>query len=117
VTATDAVVERELDLLSPAVRADRARLEQLLHPEFVEIGASGRRWTRAEIVDALVATPGVDDLRVADVHARALGPDVVLVTYTTRRRGSAVHRSSIWVRRGADWVARFHQGTPAPDDA
>lgn len=40
----DRVAELERELQSPACRADEARLRQLLAPDFVEIGASGRRW-------------------------------------------------------------------------
>ena len=111
----DDVAELELRLLDPAVRGDRALLEALLHPDFVEVGASGRRWTRSQIIDALVAAPSVDDLQVAELQSRALGADVVLVTYTARRAGSTARRSSIWVRREPGWVVRYHQGTPVDE--
>jgi len=38
------VVRRELLLLDPVVRADVGRVRGLLHPDFVEFGASGRIW-------------------------------------------------------------------------
>ena len=41
------VLELELQLLDPAVRGNRVAVEQLLHPDFVEVGASGRIWDRA----------------------------------------------------------------------
>jgi ribonuclease HI len=111
-TSAEDVAERELSLLNPAVRGDRAQLEALLHPDFVEVGASGRRWTRSQIIDALVDAPSVDDLQVSDLQSRALDTDVVLVTYSVRRAGTTTLRSSIWVRRELGWVVRFHQGTP-----
>ncbi|UFS59278.1 nuclear transport factor 2 family protein [Subtercola endophyticus] len=49
------VVEAERALLSPEVRGDRAALERLLDRQFIEIGQSGRLWTRAEMIAALVA--------------------------------------------------------------
>jgi ribonuclease HI len=52
-----AVVELERLLLRPDVRADRERVERLLHPEFEELGASGRVRDRASVVDAVVAHP------------------------------------------------------------
>jgi ribonuclease HI len=106
------VAQRERSLLSPAVRGDRAQLEALLHPDFVEIGASGRRWTRSQIIDELLAAPTVGDLEVADLAVRALSAEVLLVTYTTHRRGVTGRRSSIWVRTAHDWVVQFHHGTP-----
>jgi|SRR5215207_4390391 len=110
---TDRVVALERSLLTRAVRRDRARLERLLHPDFVEIGASGRRWSRAEMLDALPDEPSLDDVEAFDLVAQQLAPDVVLVTYSTRRATTSVHRSSIWVRRDGAWVVRFHQGTVA----
>ncbi len=109
----DRVVSLELALLDPAVRADAARLEALLHPEFVEVGASGRRWTRAEIIAELSAAATDDGAVPArDLTAHRVGSDTILLTFTTHRGGRDVHRSSLWVRVGGDWVVRFHQATP-----
>ena len=49
----EAVRAAELSLLGPDVRGDGARLRSILHPDFVEIGRSRRRWTRDEIIDSL----------------------------------------------------------------
>ena len=111
--STDRVLALERSLLTRAVRADRDRLERLLHPDFVEIGASGRRWSRAEMLDALSDEPSLDDVEAIDLLGRQLAADVVLVTYSTRRATTSVHRSSIWVRRDGKWVVLFHQGTVA----
>jgi len=48
------VVELELALLTTSVRRSRTQLEGLLDPEFREVGASGRLWTREEIIADLV---------------------------------------------------------------
>ena len=47
------VIESEMALLTPRVRSSRARVDSLLDPDFREIGASGRFWTRPEIISAL----------------------------------------------------------------
>ena len=109
----DVVAQLERELLSPAVRADPARLAQLLHPSFLEIGASGRRWTREEMIAALVASPDAD-VDVDELLAEHVAPEVVLVTSRTRRGDAAARRSSLWVRVGGRWLVRFHQGTPIP---
>ena len=36
----------EVELHQGATRADRARMDTLLHPQFVEFGRSGAVWTR-----------------------------------------------------------------------
>jgi hypothetical protein len=43
-TDVAAVVRRELELLEPAIRADASAVRERLHPDFREIGASGRLW-------------------------------------------------------------------------
>jgi ribonuclease HI len=117
----DGDVEREVAsleraLLDPAVRADPARVAALLHPGFVEIGASGRRWDRAAIVAELARDPGdtAEPLRAVDLRAQRLAPDVVLVTYRSEGPGRSAWRSSVWVLDGPTWVLRHHQGTPVP---
>ena len=112
-TALEDIVGCERELLTAAVHADRARLEAVLHPDFVEIGASGRRWTRDDMIAALLAAPEPGDVELYDVVARHVAAGAVLVTCTTRRATGAVHRSSLWVRHDERWVVRFHQGTPA----
>lgn len=108
----------ERELLDPAVRRDRARLHALLDAEFVEVGASGRVYTKAALVahlsDDAPATVHADDFKVL-----ALAPDAALVTYRTVRighdgtRGAPTLRCSLWRRTGQGWQMRYHQGTPA----
>jgi hypothetical protein len=108
------VMDSELRLLTPAVRRSPAAVEALLHPEFVEFGASGRRWDRPAMVAAIGA--GLTDgtvPEVSEVRGVRLAESVVLVTYVTRRPGQRVRRSSLWRRNAAGtWQLYFHQGTP-----
>jgi Domain of unknown function (DUF4440) len=50
-----AVIELELRLQKPDVRAEPGAVEALLHPGFSEFGASGRRWGKTEMIAALAA--------------------------------------------------------------
>jgi len=106
----DEVVALELLMLDPAVRADRAEVERLLHPEFREFGTSGQVWERGSIIAALAEDPG-PPARASDVEARVVAPDVVLVTYVAEAAGLRSLRSSLWVRDEGGWRALFHQGT------
>ncbi len=108
------VIGHELALLTPKVRQSRPALERLLDPEFREIGASGRSWTRPEIVSALVeADPGVDPIPTGEMKGTFVTPDVILLTYISDPGDRAALRSSLWRRRGGDWQLLHHQGTPA----
>ena len=104
------VIRLEKFLLDPALRASSDDVRALLHPDFVEFGASGQVWDRESIVAALSSDPAVSG-DSTDLSAVLLADDVVLLTYRiTGERGSL--RSSVWVRgRAGGWRLRFHQGT------
>ena len=110
------VVKRELQLLDPAVRADPRRVRGLLHPDFVEFGASGRIWDVATIFDALaVHEVPLGQGVVVDLIPVTLCPDIVLLTYRIDSQDRPSLRSSVWLRDAAgEWLLRFHQGTPVP---
>jgi hypothetical protein len=106
------VVRRELALLEPDVRADAERVLSLLHPDFLEHGASGRVWDRGSIA-AVTSGTGVP-IQATDLQTRYLGADAVLVTYRSREPGREALRSSVWLRDPeAGWLLLFHQGTPS----
>jgi glyoxylase I family protein len=87
-------------------------LDRLIADDFVEIGASGRRWTATEIRALLAGNPP-SPVTLDDFAVSPIGSDVFLATF--RIGGSPpTERSSIWVRREGRWIVRFHQGTPAP---
>jgi ribonuclease HI len=104
---THAAAGAERHLLDPTVRADAAALELLLHRDFTEIGRGGRVWTRAEMIEALLADPGVAGAP-AGLEVDELAYGNALVTYAL----GGVRRSSIWIRESGRWQIRFHQATP-----
>ncbi len=82
----------------------------VLDDEFRETGASGRSWTRDEMLAALAGSPPAEiEIRAFAIERLAVG--VVLATYETGPARPA-RRVSIWVREGDRWRLRFHQGTP-----
>ncbi|QDB79944.1 nuclear transport factor 2 family protein [Georgenia wutianyii] len=102
-------------LLSPAVRADRSRLEPLLSADFTEIGQSGRWWGREEILAELTGEslpPGPATL--TERAAREVGPGTLLLTYRLDLGTGASRRSSLWCEEDGAVRCVFHQGTPLP---
>ncbi|MGW5422197.1 nuclear transport factor 2 family protein [Streptomyces sp. NPDC003943] len=115
--AIAAAVDGELRLLDADVRAS-ADAPRLFDPEFIEVGASGRRWTYEEMVAALptLHRTGADSHRIEASGMRGvlLAPGLVHLTYETEIDGRRARRSSIW-RQGegdAGWRLYYHQGTP-----
>ncbi|MDN6239964.1 RNase H family protein [Corynebacterium variabile] len=114
-STADAVVDRELALLSDAVRGDRELASRLLHEGMTEISATGQRYSRDDVLDALsplVGFDAVDEVCAADITSSQIAPDVFLLIYTTSGVAGTVARSSLWVREGEQWTLRHHQATP-----
>ena len=112
---TDDIRSLEEQLLDCSVRASAERLDQLIADDFVEFGASGRVYTKPEIIAALLADPflGPGTPIVKEFRSLVLAPDVVLATY---RCGQSL-RSSLWRHDRTGWRMDFHQGTRTPSDA
>lgn len=94
------VIEREPALLSFLVRRSAHQFNDILDPEFREIGASGRLWTRAQMMAALAEDPydGGGAIAATQMAGAFVGPDLVLLTYVSNWQGRRARRSSQWRR-------------------
>lgn len=111
------VIAAERRLLDPAVRTDRTAVDELLHPAFTEIGASGRLWSRKEILDEMPDWQHSIDLLATDIEACRLGDDLIGLRYVCVAPHGRSRRSSLWHRDATGWRIRFHQGTRVHDAA
>jgi hypothetical protein len=91
--------------------------ESLIADTFVEIGASGRMWRKADILEALGQWPALERT-VEDFCVTTLSGSYYVVTYRLISMAQEGHerqstlRSSIWKQQGEGWQIIFHQGTP-----
>ncbi|MFI6107657.1 DUF4440 domain-containing protein [Streptomyces sp. NPDC051310] len=113
----------ELRLMDPEVRASRSLARQLLDPDFVEVGASGRRWTYDEMLAAMPEMDGATEsgprYEPSEFTGVLLAPGLVHLTYETTLDGNRARRSSLWRKQGTDatWQMYYHQATPVPPDS
>ncbi|MFJ4028192.1 RNase H family protein [Paenarthrobacter sp. NPDC089989] len=110
-SAEEVVVALERELLRPDVRADIGRIGVLLHPEFAEIGQSGRFWTRDAMMVALEEDPG-EHVELELLSADRLSENTILLNYRSLSHAGSALRSSVWLLDRGKWRLRFHQGTP-----
>lgn len=106
----------ERELLRPEVRADRACVDALLDDDFLEIGASGAVFGKAEALEALPEERGVA-FGAGTMRVHFVTAEVARVNYAAVRRIEGDERRSLrssWWRRDADghWRMVFHQGMP-----
>ncbi len=88
--------------------------EQVVAPDFWEIGASGRPYTRAfclQVLSQRGPTPARDSWRVSQARVQRLGADHCLLVYTLEQPGRITLRSTLWRQSAHGWLAVFHQGT------
>lgn len=114
----------ELRLLEPEVRRSAVLAGELLDPDFVEVGSSGQRWERAEMLAALPAfsssradANGVPEVpyEVREMRGTLLAPGLVQLTFQTVHAGQRAHRTSLWRDNpGNGWQLYYHQATPVP---
>lgn len=97
--------------------------ESLMAPGYWEVGASGRRYSRAFILEHLAKNIPVDAAAggwtTTDFACQALGPATYLLTYTLAQGARLTRRATVWQRRGPDWQILYHHGTTvtgAPDN-
>jgi hypothetical protein len=125
------VIQRELSFLQPDVRDSTAQIEALLHPDFTEVTAAGRRSGRREVITALATrqlrkaienaaeapgngaeAPAEEPARASGVSAIRLSGTVILVSYLGEQNGEQTRHSSLWLKTGPSWRLYFHQATP-----
>lgn len=108
----------ELELLAPATRHNRQRIYALLADDFQELGASGQRFGKAEVLAHLPQEQGIG-FSATDMQAEWLSTTVVLIQYGLTRTEAGIsnhsRRSSIWVFDQERWQMRYHQGTRVPN--
>ena len=84
-------------------------------PDYWEVGASGRRYSREFIRHFLEQNPPVDAAsagwRTSDHSVRRLGPDTFLFTYTLCQGDRVTRRATIWQTAAEGWRVLYHQGT------
>ncbi|MFI6506412.1 DUF4440 domain-containing protein [Streptosporangium sp. NPDC050855] len=110
----DELVRREPLFHRPEFGTTRADFEALTAPDFWETGASGRRYSRAYVLDALEERhkdPPAEEWKTSDFHCRELAADVYLLTYTLVLNGRVTRRATIWQHGSRGWTVLYHQGT------
>lgn len=110
------LLELELQLLDPKVRASAEALETLLSEDFLEFGGSGIRFGKEEAIAGLLQEPPVV-FEHSDIVYKELSPSIMHLTYRaiekrkTKPELSYSLRCSIWKNSLGIWRIVFHQAT------
>ena len=110
----DELIAREPIFHRLELGTTRRGFENMVEPDFWEVGASGRRYSREYVLDRLEErhrTQREDRWQTRGFQCRELAPDNYLLTYTLDQEGRITRRSTIWRRREGEWRIVYHQGT------
>ena len=92
----------------------REDYERMTDPDFWEVGASGRRYSRENVVESLEGrykNLTHETWYIEDFQCQEVAKDNYLVTYTLFQDDRQSRRSTIWRRSDNDWKIVYHQGT------
>jgi hypothetical protein len=98
----------------PELGTTRAEFEAQVADDFWEVGASGRRYSRAFVLATLEerwSHPHDSPWETRDFHCRQLGEATYALAYTLQQRERVSRRLTIWRKMQGSWKILFHQGT------
>ena len=106
--------QREPVFHHPEFGTTREDYENMMDPEFWEVGASGRRYSREFVLETLAnraPDPGESKWLTRDFQCREIAADNYLITYTLAQGLRITRRATLWRRTAAGWKILYHQGT------
>jgi len=110
----------EVELLSEATRTNLRRLNEIIADEYLEIGKSGKIYSKPEVIEALKKEK-YKEIKISGFEITPITDSVILAVYTAYQNRAEKNtivrsvRSSIWKLFGAGWKIIFHQGTIVSD--
>jgi len=90
----------------------RIDFESLMDEAFWEVGASGRIYDRACVLDCL-AVRGKESISVTmeDFNCFEIAPECYLLSYAQIESSRTTRRSAIWRKINTQWKNLYHQGS------
>lgn len=96
----------------------RKDFDKMIAPEFWEVSASGRRFSREFVLSTLeerYKNPIEAVWEIGDFHCLEIAADNYLMTYTLFQGERVTRRATIWRRTPDGWQIVYHQGTIVKD--
>lgn len=112
-------ITEELIALEPIfhrgeVATTREDFEKIIDKDFIEVGASGKKYFREEVIDTLVkrrASTNGEGWQTKDFNCIKLCDNIFLLTYILIQGDRISYRSTVWRNSENNWRVVYHQGT------
>ena len=98
----------------PEFGTTRADFEAMMDDGFFDVGASGRKYSREFVLEALQLRDhsAAEHLVVTDFACRQVAAGLYLVTYQLEQAHDRLsRRATLWRRTAQGWKVVYHQGT------
>lgn len=111
------IFQQEKFLLLPHSRGDVPVLDTILHDDFEEVSASGKKANKAMAMEWLIRDSDDSEWTLTDFTLRQISTDVVLANYIAtiilneKGQEKRYASSSIWRKSVGEWAMIYHQGT------
>ena len=103
-----------LTIHTPEAYSTLDAIDNMMAPNFWEIGASGRRYSReyvSKVLSERLQYPKFEKWISSGFHCQEITENNYLLTYLLQQGDRITQRSSIWRRTPKGWQILFHQGT------
>jgi hypothetical protein len=99
----------------PELGTSQADFEAMMAPEFWEVGASGKAYTREYVLEVLKQRQRTaiteEQLEISEFCCQRVSQDHYLVTYLLDQSGRKSRRVTLWRNTDDGWKIVYHQGT------
>ena len=118
-TILEELKKREPIFHHPEFGTSRSDFENMTEIDFWEVGASGQRYNKQEVIDTCVlryqdSNYIKNDLwETKNFECREISPNCYLLTYhlIQGKEKRLTHRATIWRLIDGEWKIFYHQGT------
>lgn len=102
----------------PEFGTTRNDFDRMMAEDFWEVGASGKRYSRAFVLESIEQRhrePVAENFNVSEFRCQHIALNHYLVTYLFDQAGRISRRSTLWHKSAEGWKIVYHQGTLVQD--
>ena len=110
------ILELEKSLFKYEFISDKNYLNRVIDDSFMEVGKSGKKFDKADVVNELSALEADRKIAIYNYTCDEIAENLYLVHYITKSDEEKIFRSSIWKDENDSIKLLFHQASLYKDD-
>jgi len=110
------ILELEKSLFKYEFLSDIAYLNEIIDDKYIEIGKSGKRFNKKDIINDLSILKEDRKIAMYNYTCDKIDENVYLIHYITKNNNDNIYRTSIWKTEDDKTKIIFHQASLYNDD-